>query len=191
IPLHTRAAAPYLYYLFYRSPAPFDGLPVHEHVVPPVEPDMTPDDQLARLRATNTSVITLNHVVHHASIGHHVQNHYAYRGDSDVGRVAAVDGASRIGMIQGGTMAEGWACYATDLMDEIGFLTPEESLAQQHTRARLLARAVVDIRLHDGTLTFEDAVAIYRDRIGMSHEAARGEVCKNSMFPGTAIMYWL
>ena len=88
-------------------------------------------------------------------------------------------------------MAEGWACYATDLMDEIGFLTPEESLAQQHTRARLLARAVVDIRLHDGTLTFEDAVAIYRDRIGMSHEAARGEVCKNSMFPGTAIMYWL
>jgi uncharacterized protein (DUF885 family) len=25
----------------------------------------------------------------------------------------------------------------------------------------------------------------------MSDEAARGEVCKNSMFPGTALMYWL
>jgi uncharacterized protein (DUF885 family) len=25
----------------------------------------------------------------------------------------------------------------------------------------------------------------------MSPEAARGEVCKNSMFPGTAVMYWL
>jgi len=152
---------------------------------------MAPDDQLARLRATNTSVITLNHVVHHASIGHHVQNYYAYRGESEVGRVAAVDGASRIGMIQGGTMAEGWACYATDLMDEIGFFTPEQSVAQQHTRARLLARAVVDIGLHERSMTFDDAVAVYRDRVGMTPAAARAEACKNSMFPGTAIMYWL
>jgi hypothetical protein len=191
IPVYTRDAAPFLHYLHYRSPAPFDRLPIHDYVVTPIEPDMPADEQLRRLRATNTSVITLNHVVHHGAIGHHVQNFYAYAGASGIGRVAAVDGACRIGMFLGGTMAEGWACYATDLMDEIGFLTPDESLAQQHTRARLLARAVVDIRLHDGTLTFEDAVAIYRDRIGMSHEAARGEVCKNSMFPGAAIMYWL
>jgi uncharacterized protein DUF885 len=191
IPPHTRQAAPYLYYLFYRSPAPFDRLPVHEHVVPPIDSDMPRDEQLARLRATNTSVITLNHVVHHASIGHHVQNHYACRGESEIGRIAAVDGASRIGMIQGGTMAEGWACYATDLMDEIGFFTPEQSAAQQHTRARLLARAVVDIGLHERSMTFDDAVALYRDRVGMAQAAARSEACKNSMFPGTAIMYWL
>src|SRR3954470_18494256 len=94
-------------------------------------------------------------------------------------------------MFLGGTMAEGWACYATDLMDQIGFLTADESLAQQHTRARLAARAVVDLGLHDGSLSFADAVAVYRDRIGMSADAARGEVCKNSMWPGTALMYWL
>jgi uncharacterized protein (DUF885 family) len=191
IPLHTRDAAPFLYYLHYRSPAPFDRLPAHDYVVTPIEPDMPADEQLRRLRATNTSVITLNHVVHHGAIGHHVQNHYAYAGASEIGRVAAVDAACRIGMFLGGTMAEGWACYATDLMDEVGFFTPEESLAQQHTRARLLARAVVDIGLHERSLTFEEAVAVYRDRVGMSHEAARGEACKNSMFPGTALMYWL
>jgi hypothetical protein len=191
IPIHTRGAAPFLYYLHYRSPAPFDRLPMHDYVVTPIEPDLPADEQLRRLRATNTSVIRLNHVVHHGAIGHHVQNAYAYAGASEIGRVAAVDCASRIGMFQGGTMAEGWACYATDLMDEIGFFTPEESLAQQHTRARLLARAVVDIGLHDRSLAFEDAVAVYRDRVGMSPDAARGEVCKNSMFPGTALMYWL
>ncbi|HEX7137098.1 MAG TPA: DUF885 family protein, partial [Vicinamibacterales bacterium] len=103
----------------------------------------------------------------------------------------AVDCASRIGMFQGGSMAEGWACYATDLMDESGFLTDEMSLAQQHARARLLARAVVDLGLHGGTLPFDEAVGIYRDRVGMPSEAARGEVCKNSMFPATAVMYWL
>jgi hypothetical protein len=191
IPLHTREAAPFLYYLFYRSPAPFDALPVHDYVVTPVDPDMSPEEQARRLRANNTSVMKLNHVVHHGAIGHHVQNFHAYRGASSIGRVAAVDCASRIGMFLGGTMAEGWACYATDLMDEAGFLTPEESVAQQHTRARLLARAIVDIGLHEGSLAFDEAVAIYRDRIGMTPEAARSETCKNSMFPGTAVMYWL
>jgi hypothetical protein len=191
IPLHTREAAPFLYYLFYRSPAPFDALTVHDYVVTPVDADMPAAEQARRLRANNTSVIKLNHVVHHGAIGHHVQNFYAYRGQSAIGRVAAVDCASRIGMFLGGTMAEGWACYATDLMDEIGFLTPEESVAQQHTRARLLARAIVDIGLHEGSLAFDDAAAIYRDWIGMTPEAARAETCKNSMFPGTAVMYWL
>jgi uncharacterized protein (DUF885 family) len=76
-------------------------------------------------------------------------------------------------------------------MDDVGFLTPEESISQQHTRARLLARAVVDLGLHAGSLTFDDAIAIYRDRVGFSQDAAVAETCKNSMFPGTALMYWL
>jgi hypothetical protein len=191
IPVHARDAAPFLYYLFYRSPAPFDRLPVHDYVVMPIDVAMDTAEQERRLRATNTSVITLNHVIHHGAIGHHVQNYYAYHGHSEIGRVAAVDCASRIGMFLGGTMAEGWACYATDLMEGCGFLTPEQSLAQQHTRARLLARAVVDIGLHERSLDFDAAVAVYRDRIGMPHEAASAEACKNSMFPGTALMYWL
>ena len=94
-------------------------------------------------------------------------------------------------MFLGGTMAEGWACYATDLMDEVGFLTPEESLAQQHTRARLLARAVVDIELHQRIARLRGrgrrSIAIASD----VPEAAGAEACKNSMFPGTALMYWL
>jgi Bacterial protein of unknown function (DUF885) len=191
IPPQTRDAAPFLYYLFYRSPAPFDRLPVHDSVVTPIDEDMPEDEQQRRLRAANASVITLNHVVHHGAIGHHVQNHYASAGPSEIGRVAAVDCASRIGMFLGGTMAEGWACYATDLMDEIGFFTADQSLAQQHTRTRLLARAVVDLGLHRGSMTFDEAVGVYRDRVGMSPEAAQGEACKNSMFPATAMMYWL
>ena len=191
IPVQTRDAAPFLYYLHYRSPAPFDRPATHDYVVTPIEAGMADDEQQRRLRATNTSVITLNHVIHHGAIGHHVQNAHAYAGPSAIGRIAAIDGACRIGMFLGGTMAEGWACYATDLMDEVGFLTPDESLAQQHTRARLLARAVVDIELHQRSIGFEQAVALYRDRIGMSDEAARAEACKNSMFPGTALMYSL
>ncbi len=88
-------------------------------------------------------------------------------------------------------MAEGWACYATDLMEEIGFLTPLERFAENHTRLRMAGRALVDVRLHCGRFTMEEAAALYRDRIGMSPEVARSEAVKNSMFPGTALMYLL
>jgi uncharacterized protein (DUF885 family) len=150
---------------------------------------MPPEEQLRRLRATNDSVIKLNHVVHHGSIGHHVQNWHAFRAASRVGQVAAVDCAGRIAMFCGGTMAEGWACYATDLMDEIGFLTPTERLSQMHSRVRMAARALVDVKLHCGEWTLDQAVACYRDTVGMSADAALAEAVKNSMFPGTALMY--
>ncbi|GMV09176.1 MAG: hypothetical protein AMXMBFR55_09100 [Gemmatimonadota bacterium] len=190
IPEATREAAPSLYYLYYRSPAPLEWPAVHDYVVPPI--DSLEGDALERhLRAWNDSVIKLNHVVHHGALGHHVQNWYAARAPLQLGRIAAVDCASRIGMFLGGTMAEGWACYATDLMDESGFLTREEQVAEQQARVRMLARAVVDLEFHTGRRGFDDSVALYVQEVGMSPAAAHAEVVKNSMFPGTACMYWL
>ena len=76
-------------------------------------------------------------------------------------------------------------------MEEVGFLTPGERAAQQHTRLRLLGRAIVDLELNRGRMTAQDAQAFYRDQVGMPDEAARAEVVKNAMFPATAVMYWL
>lgn len=190
LPAHTREAAPSLYYLNYRSPAPFDPHGMFDYVVPPID-RLTGDALDARLRMMNDSVITLNHVVHHGAIGHHVQNHHAYAGASRVGRVAAVDTANRIAMFSGGSLAEGWACYVCDVMEETGFLTPLERIAQQHTRARIAARAVADLSIHLGTLTPPQAARLYVDRAHMSEAAAHAEVVRNTMFPGTAVMYWL
>jgi uncharacterized protein (DUF885 family) len=163
---------------------------VHDYVVPPI--DRLAGEALERhLRAWNHGVIKLNHVVHHGALGHHVQNRKGADAPLVIGRIAAVDCASRIGMFLGGTMAEGWACYATDLMDECGFLTPEERVSEQQTRVRMLARALVDLEFHTGARSFEQAVALYTDEVGMPPAAAHGEVVKNSMFPGTALMYWL
>jgi hypothetical protein len=189
-PTWAREAAPHLYFLFYRAPAAFDRIPVVDYLVPPVELEMPPDEQLRRLRATNDSVIKLNHVIHHGGLGHHLQNWYAYHQTaSRVGRIAAVDCASRIALFCGGTMAEGWACYATDLMDEIGFLTPLERLSQAHTRLRMAARAIVDVQLHTRKWTVDEAAQFYHEAAGLAPDGARAEAVKNSMFPGTALMY--
>lgn len=189
-PAHVREAAPQLYYLHYRSPAPFDPAGTFDYVVPGLD-GLAADAVEARLRQWNESTITLNHVVHHGAIGHHVQNHHAMRGASRLGRVAAVDAASRIAMFAGGSLAEGWACYVCDLMEEIGFLTPLERLAQQHTRVRIAARAVADLSIHSGRLTVPKTSLLYQDRAFMGAAAANGEAVRNSMFPGTAVMYWL
>ncbi len=189
-PAHTREAAPKLYYLHYRSPAPFDPVSTFDYVVAPLD-GLTAEETTARLRQWNHSVVTLNHVVHHGAIGHHVQNHHAYRGASRLGRVAAVDAACRIAMFPGGSVAEGWACYVCDLMEEVGFLTPLEAIAQQHTRVRIAARAVADLRMHTGQASIPSITWHYEDQAFMSQAAARGEAVRNSMYPGAAVMYWL
>jgi uncharacterized protein (DUF885 family) len=120
-----------------------------------------------------------------------VQNWFAYRAPSRIGRIAAVDCASRIAMLCGGTMAEGWACYAVDLMEEIGFLSPLERCAQAHTRLRVALRALADIALHTGAATLQEAAAVYQARGGLDAGAARAEALKNTMFPATAMMYML
>ena len=192
IPAWAEEFAPQLYWLFYRSPAPFDPYTTYEYVVTPVSASMPADEAERTLRAWNHSTITLNHVVHHGAVGHHVQNwHARHRAKSRIGRIAATDCASRIAMFLGGSMAEGWACYATQLMEELGMLTELEKVSEQHTRVRLLARAIVDIRLHHGEFTFAQAVQFYQDVVGMPVDVASAETTKNSMFPCTAIMYWL
>ena len=142
------------------------------------------------LKAANNSVIKLNHVVHHAALGHHVQNWYANnKAQSRIGQIAAVDVASRLAFFCAGTLAEGWATYSVSLMDEANFLTALESYSLHHARLRACARAIVDVGIHTGKLTLDQARNFYAARVAMSESAARAEAVKNTMFPGAAMMY--
>ena len=188
-PAWVRGASSDLYFLFYRSPAAFGRPPIHEYLVTPIDACMPADQRQRLLRSNNDSVIKLNHVVHHGGIGHHVQNWHAFRSPSRVGQIAAVDCASRIAMNCGGTMAEGWACYATDLMAEAGGLSAREIYAEYQTRTRMCARVIVDIRIHQGRFSFDQAVDFYVQNAGMTRDSATYETTRNSMYPGSAVMY--
>ena len=86
VPAHTREAPPHLYYLYYRSPAPFDPSATLRVRGDADRADMPRARSRRELRAMNDSVMMLNHVIHHGAIGHHVQNHHAYRGLRASGR---------------------------------------------------------------------------------------------------------
>ena len=94
-------------------------------------------------------------------------------------------------MFSGGSLAEGWACYACDLMEEVGALTALERASLAHTRVRLAARAVVDLALHTESMSLAEAAAFFAARGLMPAPTAHAEAVKASMFPGTAMMYWL
>lgn len=190
VPAWARGCAPYLYFLPYRAPGPFDlpRVPVHPYLVPPLD-GLSPEAQAERLRANNDAVIATNHVIHHGGLGHHVQNWYAARAASRVGQIAAVDCAARIAWFSGGTMAEGWSCYTTGLMAEVGALSPLETYAEGYARLRQAARAICDAGLHLGDMSLDGAATFYADHAGLAPAAARAEATKNSLFPGAAIIY--
>ena len=111
---------------------------------------------------------------------------------SRLAQVAGTDCALGLAFLSSGTMVEGWACYVQDLIDEApDFYSPTERLFLLQQQRRNAASVLVDIRLHSGEWTPEQAIAFYRDRAHFAPARVAGEVTRNTMLPGTRLMYWL
>jgi len=187
LPAWAREAAGALYFLFYRSPpAGHPGQGSVYWIFPPGA------DEAAYLKSQNTPFIKAVHAVHHGSVGHHTQNARARQAASRLARVSATDCASGIAFLSAGTLVEGWACYAEDLLlEHPGFYTPQEELLLKQFEMRNAACCLADIRLHTGTWTLEEMRAFYRDEVGFAPGRVWAETTRNSIYPATRLMYWL
>lgn len=182
-----RTVARDLYFLFYRSPPGLNAKSGSTYWVTPPG-----DDLAAFLGANSTAMVKSIHSVHHGSIGHHTQNTRARNAASRLARIAGTDCALGLAFLGSGTLIEGWACYVEDLLMEVpGFYTPEEMLLLKQFERRNAASVLVDIKLHIGAWTMEEAIAFYRDKAGFAPARVEGEVVRNSMLPGSRLMYWL
>jgi hypothetical protein len=179
-----RAVAPETYFLFYRSPPALrPGVGSVYWVSPPGE------DAAAYLRAQNIAVLKTTHTVHHGSIGHHTQNARARAAPGVLARVAGTDCAGGLALLCAGTMVEGWACYAEDLLREAGeFYSPAELLLLKQNERRNAASVLVDINLHRGSWSAAQAENFYREA-GFAPQRVAAEVVRNSMYPGSRLMY--
>jgi hypothetical protein len=188
--LHAEWARPVigdLYFLAYRSPPALAAGDGSVYWIPAPGADTA-----AYLRGQATVAIKQTHAVHHGSIGHHTQNARAREAPSRLARLAGTDCASGIAFLSAGTMVEGWACYATELMAEVdGFYTPAERLALIQADRRNAASVLADIRLHTGRWSLEEMRAFYRDEAGFPAARVWGETTRNSLLPGTRLMYFL
>lgn len=187
----ARRAARGLSWRLYRTPPPLAPSWIDRYPIPVPDENDEASTRDAFARLWSQLSIRLLHAVYHGGMGRHVQYWHAARSPSRIGRLAAVDGAARMAMHSGGTLAEGWASYATEIAEELGYMSPDEQIAAERERVHIMVRAVVDLDLHVGFLTFEDAVRFHRDAARVSEGAARAEVTRCSMFPGTGVMRWL
>lgn len=175
-----------LYFLPYRSPAPLAAGNGSTYWIAPTEGGDNND-----AKTHNTAAVKLIHAVHHGSIGHHTQNARARGAASRLARIAGTDCASALAYPAAGTMVEGWACYAEDLLAEVpGFYTPSEKLQLIYFELRNIASTLVDIRLHTGVWNLAETRRFYREEVAFSPARILAETTRNSIYPGTRLMYW-
>ena len=90
-----------------------------------------------------------------------------------------------------GIFIEGWALYGEEMLSRAG-LYPLNSAAQGQvlrlSRYRA-ARIGVDVNLHTGKWTFEQAVQYFMEAGGLDHEAAEGEAAGAAASPTQKITY--
>ncbi len=178
LPEWARDVAADTYFLFYRSP-------------PERAPGAGSTYWVSPSGGHNTAAIKLVHAVHHGSIGHHTQNARARRSPSRIARMAGTDCASGIALLASGTMVEGWACYAEDLLAEVpDFYTPVERLQLEYFELRNIACCLADIRLHTGAWNLAAMRRFYREDVDFAPGRIWAETTRNSMFPASRLMYW-
>jgi uncharacterized protein (DUF885 family) len=90
-----------------------------------------------------------------------------------------------------GVFVEGWALYGEEMLMRTG-LYPENSAAQGQilrlSRYRS-ARIGVDVNLHTGKWSFEQAVQYFMEGGGLDREAAEGEAAGAASYPTQKITY--
>jgi uncharacterized protein (DUF885 family) len=92
---------------------------------------------------------------------------------------------------QDSVFAEGWALYTEEMLTRAG-LYPDDSAAYSQvlrlSRYRA-ARIGVDVSLHTGRWTFEQAVSYFMEGGGLDREAAEGEAAGAASSPSQKISY--
>ena len=90
-----------------------------------------------------------------------------------------------------GIFTEGWALYTEEMLMRTG-LYAENSPAQGqvlHLSRYRAARVLVDVNLHTGKWTFDEAVKFFMEAGGLDHEAAEGEAAGAASSPTQKITY--
>jgi hypothetical protein len=175
-----------LYFLAYRSPAALAPGNGSTYWIAAAEGGDTND-----IATHNTAAVKMIHAVHHGSIGHHTQNARARAASSRLARIAGTDCASTISNLAAGSLIEGWACYAEELLAEAPtFYSPAERLQVTYFELRNVGGAIADLRFHRGEWSIDDMRRFYREEIAFSPARVSNETARNSIFPTTRLMYW-
>lgn len=175
-PAFERAMLPYAAYV---PSAPFEKRQAGIFWVTPVDARLNAEQREAQLQGHsrfNMPIIAL----HEAYPGHHLQ---MSRANQHPSRFRRHFGDSNL-------FLEGWALYCEEMMYGAGFYAdPRVRLMQLKGRLWRACRVVVDVRLHAGEMSFEEAVAFMVEHAGLEEPNARAEVRRYAVTPTQPMSY--
>jgi uncharacterized protein (DUF885 family) len=159
----------------YYEPARFDASPVGTYIVTPsVDGDPNAMREHYHASISNTSI-------HEAYPGHHLQLALAARHPSLTrAQVSAPE------------FEEGWGMYSEQMMREEGFdAGPEFQVALATDAIWRAARIILDIRMHRGELSIEEATAFLIEHTGFERPNALAEARRYTYTPTYNLSYLL
>jgi uncharacterized protein (DUF885 family) len=171
-PEYLRNVIPFAAYF---SPAKFDSNPEGIYIVTP----SVGNDPNA-MREHNRSSIS-NTSIHEAYPGHHLQLAVAAKHPS----------LTRI-MIDAPEFTEGWGMYSEQMMREQGFDAAANFRLNMYTDAIWRAcRIILDVRMHRGELTTDEAIDFLVRHTSFERANARAEVHRYTYTPSYQLSYLL
>ncbi|MBI5708781.1 MAG: DUF885 domain-containing protein [Candidatus Eisenbacteria bacterium] len=174
-PVFERATTPHATYL---RPAPFDVDQTGYLFVTPVDLSRRRDEHAQQLQGHAYPALPLI-ALHETWPGHHLQLGHAVRAGSRLRRLA-----------DSPLFAEGWALYCAELMYEQGyFLDPLTRLWQLRDQLWRACRVVIDVGLHTGRMSFEQAVDFLVGEAMIERVNADAEVRRYALTPTEPMSY--
>ncbi|MEO0997750.1 MAG: DUF885 family protein, partial [Pseudomonadota bacterium] len=139
---------------------------------------MTPEQQAERLRSHHDAWIPII-AVHEAYPGHHADALKTRENPRLLRKV-----------VRESIFSEGWGLFTEELMFEQGFLEGDDvRLTQLRNRLWRAARVILDVSLHTGRMTFDEAVDFLVERVRFERYAAELEVGMYTVNPTYVLGY--
>ncbi len=156
----------------YSSPGKFEKKQQGLYMVTPVEdkPEMLREHNYAGVRNT---------AVHEAYPGHHLQL-----------ACSNLNPSLARALVQAVESIEGWAHYCEDMMKQAGFADDARTrFVQIQDQVWRACRIIIDVDLHCGRMTFDEAVDMLVREAGMERAGAVAEVKRYTYNPAYQLSY--
>jgi uncharacterized protein (DUF885 family) len=165
---------PIIPYAAYNMPGFLEEIQEGIFIVTPVDEDASPEEAEQKLRGHPNADIPVT-ALHEAYPGHHLQLVSANRLPSL---------PRKFGAFLSSLFVEGWAFYCEELMEQLGFIDqPIQKLARLQAQLWRACRIVIDVSLHTGKMTIEEAVNFLVEEAGLERGDAQAEVNRYTSSP--------
>lgn len=157
------------------------GVPEGGYYIPPAADGSRPGTFYATQNGSQPKYEMRTIAYHETTPGHHYQLAIAQEMDLPLFR----------NLILNNFFAEGWALYAEQLVDEMGFYQddPVSTLGRLQWEAFRAARLVVDTGIHAKRWTYDQAVDYMVKNTGQAPGFVNYEVARYIVWPGQALSY--